>query len=194
VFDARVEDLIACWSSSPCNSPRQRLIVGLPKAMGGFGLARMEMIAPAAYHASLTSALKGARRVLGQSALCAMLYRETFDHAVANDAVLARHFAAHALDGSDAGLSCTASRVQPDVHGATLRTYLLTDSRMVPSTAAKLPCRGCTRTFETGGAWGQHVSNCVSAPGGHATTAPARPCARFLPKRISSRKRQNRAI
>ena len=41
VFDARVEDVMAYWSSAADFSNRQRMILGLPRAMGGMGLTRM---------------------------------------------------------------------------------------------------------------------------------------------------------
>jgi hypothetical protein len=80
IFDARVEDLIAYWATAGV-AARQRLIMGLPRAMGGMGLTRMELIAPAAFYASSSTALSGARRLQNQAALCALVYRDELDRA-----------------------------------------------------------------------------------------------------------------
>ncbi|MFO0467537.1 MAG: reverse transcriptase domain-containing protein [bacterium] len=168
-FDAQVEDVVAYWAGSPTFAPRQRLIMGLPRAMGGMGLTRVELIAGAAHHASLTAALGGQRRILDQSALCAVVYRDVASDAMRQDAELARHLHVMGLDGSDAALSCLAARVHPDVFGAHLRTVLLVDSRLVAPGTPALTCRGCSREFATGGAWGHHVSGCVIGKGGMVT-------------------------
>jgi hypothetical protein len=46
---------------------------------------------------------------------------------------------------------------------------LMADPRTVTATMKKLTCHGCKREFDVRGAWGQHVSSCAVAPGGHAT-------------------------
>ena len=166
-FDARVEEVISYWASTPMLTERQRLITALPRSLGGMGLTRMELIAPAAFHASHTTALQGARRVPNQAALAAVVYRDVLDRT--NDPELRRHLLVHSLDGTDAGLSFVGSRVHPDVFGAMLRTYLMADARTVAGATRSLPCRGCRHTFSVGGDWGQHVASCVTAPGGHVT-------------------------
>ena len=87
--------------------------MGLPRAMGGMGLTRMELIAAPAYHASMTSALQGARKINKQATLCAIVYRDAFDRATASDPLLRRHLETHALQGSDAALSNIDARVHP---------------------------------------------------------------------------------
>ena len=141
--------------------------MAMPRAMGGLGLTRMELIAPAAFHASVTTALSGERRVPNQATLAAIINRDVLDRTCAGDEGLRRHLAVHSLDGSDVGLSHLGSRVHPDVFGALLRTVLMADA--VTVTSSSLPCRGCRGSFAVGGAWGQHVASCVVAPGGHVT-------------------------
>ena len=167
LFDARVEELVAFWASTSVFTERQRLIIALPRSLGGMGLSRSELIAPAAYHASMSTALHGARRVSSQAALVLAVYRDVLDRQCVGDVALRRHLQVHSLDGTDAGLSFVGARVHPDVFGALLRSTLMADARTVTSTS--LPCRGCGHTFGTGGAWGQHVSSCAIAKGGHAT-------------------------
>jgi hypothetical protein len=170
-FDAQVEELVSHWASVRDFTQTRRLIIGLPRVHGGLGLTRMMLIAPAAYLASQTAALQPARarggRVLSQRELCEMVYSDVLAHAVANDPALGRHLAVQSLDGSDAGLSCLASRVHADVFGALLRTYMMADSCLV--TGATLQCRGCGGSFAVGGDWGQHVSSCVATKGGLVT-------------------------
>ena len=168
IFDARVEETIAHWSSVDQISDVQRLIMSLPRAMGGLGLTRMELIAGAAYHASYTTAMNGAARVSSQATLCAAVYADQRDTAIANDAALARHLEVYALEGSDAGLSYIEASVHPDVYGALLRTRL----RGAPRAAARvtsLTCPGCTKTFPVGGEYGEHVAGCAIVKGGHVT-------------------------
>jgi hypothetical protein len=167
-FDARVEDLLAYWSSVSSFTHGQRLIMGLPRDMGGMGLTRTELIAPAAYHASLSAALSGgAQRIHDQATLCGIVYRDALARTASDDAELRRHLHVYSLEGSDAALCCLESRVHPDVFGAVLRTHLRADAFTVAATS--LPCRGCGASFSVGGEGGQHVSCCVVARGGHVT-------------------------
>ena len=167
-FDASIEDVVAHWASVASFGERQRMLLGLPRDMGGLGLTRTEMIAAAAHHASLTAALSDAsKRVYSQASLCAVVYRAALARVAAGDAELLRHLQVYALPGSDASLSCTAVRVNADVFGALLRTYTMADASTV--SGASLPCRGCNRDFAVGGAWGEHVSSCVVGRGGHVT-------------------------
>jgi hypothetical protein len=169
-FDARVEDVLAYWSSIPSLSPAQCLIMALPRGMGGMGLTRMELVAPAAFYASSSTALEGARRLSSQATLAAAIYCDQRETACIKSPQLRAHLDVHALDGSDAGLSCVESSVHPDVFGAVLRSALMGDvgggAGQRPSSAK---CPGCKADFAVGGAWGQHVSCCVVAKGGKVT-------------------------
>jgi hypothetical protein len=169
LFDARVEEVIGNWASTPALTERQRLIIALPRTMGGLGLTRMELIAPAAYHASMSTALQGARRITNQAALASIIYQDVRERTCTHDPELRHFLDVHSLDGTDAGLSFTGARVHPDVFGALLRSAISADARTVIPGVRALPCHGCRRDYATGGAWGEHVSSCAVARGGHVT-------------------------
>ena len=169
LHDARVEEVIAHWASVSIDSERQRMILSLPRTLGGMGLYRTELLAPAAYHASKSAAAQNRPHATSQAALAQIIYRDLFDRFCAPDGDLRRHLQIHALEGAAAGLSSLSVRVHPDVFGCSLRTWLMTDARTVAPGTRTLPCQGCGKSFAVGGAWGQHVSSCAAFRGGHVT-------------------------
>ena len=168
--DAQIEETIAYWAGTGEIGINQRLIMGLPRELGGMGLTRLEIIAPAAYTASVTAAMDGHRKVHKQHTLALVIYRTLLD-ARAGDVELYDHLRTHRLDGSDAGLSFCGVNVNVEAYCAMLRTYLKCDAYTLhhPGPSPRLTCRGCSHTFAAGGQWGQHVSNCVAAKGGWTT-------------------------
>ena len=164
-FDARVVDVIQQWAYAAPFGPRQRIILSLPRSMGGMGLTCMELIAPAAYRASATAS-DGARRVASQAKLASLIYCGVYGKAVESDAVFARHLETQKLEGCDAGLSYYGTRVSADAYGALLRSVLLTSSRTANNRQLLCASAACkTKPFDPNIYWGPHVTSCVSAPG-----------------------------
>lgn len=167
--DAMVESLMEFWSSSTIG-PTERIILELPVCMGGMGLTRNELIAAAAHHASLTTALgEPGTKPVRQSTLVLSLYNAIHADARRDDAKLRRLLATRSLPGGDAGLSFSDLKWTGDAFGAHLRNELATDSFMVDPAAQKMRCFGCKQEFELGGPWGHHASSCAVMKGGGVT-------------------------
>jgi hypothetical protein len=124
----------------------------------------MELIAPAAYRASVTAALHGHRRIASQAKLANLVYCGVYGSAVESDKLLAQHLSSLKLDGCDAALSYHAMRVSADAYGALLRSFLLTASRTAAATL-QCPSSSCQADYGADDYWAPHVTSCVSGPG-----------------------------
>lgn len=172
-FDANVTDVLNVWSGVSKTTSRARIIKQLPVIRGGLGLTSMELVSPAAYLASRGSAL-GQGRAATQANLVEVLVDRVFTHSTKTDPELLRHLQIHSLRGSDSSLSCLSTKVDPDVFGAHLRNITMTDAdparqHVQPGQVGRMNCPFCNRTFALGGAWGQHVTSCVTGKGGMVT-------------------------
>ena len=169
-FDARFLAVFLYWSSMSSLSTEQLLIMSLPREHGGMGLTRTELVASAAYHASLTTAL-GTGRMISQAKLTGAIMLDYVQRACQSSPRLGRTLQVTSMRGADAGLACLYARVHPDVFGALLRNIVDGSNTTFTNARVKsIACPGCKRLFNTlDGAWGQHVSACVTIPGGHVT-------------------------
>lgn len=165
--DALTEDLFAHWASITV-ADRQRIIMSLPVALGGMGLTRLELIGPAAYHASRQAALNRKGRPIKQAQVVEAVYNLVYRDVAKNDAALHKMLQQRALHGGDAGLSFPL-RWHPDTFGAHLRTEAMAVANVVGANVEKLDCPGCKSVHAADGDWGQHVSCCVRTPGGLVT-------------------------
>jgi hypothetical protein len=168
-FDAMVLSVPQAWSGSVPFGPRERLLLQLPRALGGLGLTSQEAISHGAYRASFAAALERGIRMPRQGQISDLMYRRVVESAKAEDPTLERTLAYNALPGADAAIFNATCSVHPDVYSALLRLYLGTHT---PAAAAKaqsdvLECPGCHARYKlSSGEWNQHTIGCTRMQGG----------------------------
>ena len=172
LFDALISDTVRHWASLPTLSRRQLALIQLPLQLGGMGFYSQEAIAPAAYKASLASALRG-QSVIGaapirQSVLVDSLYQAMLDEYTRDDPGLVAMLAHARLKGADCGLSYCLSTVHPDVYGALLRTTLFGCSAAALLHPSGICCPGCDMLLSSS-EFAHHVTGCVRIKGGLVT-------------------------
>jgi hypothetical protein len=167
-FDAMVEDVVQQWAACHDFGARQRTILQLPTSRGGMGITRTEILAPAAFEASRSTALNGGVRVSSSAQLAQAIYAQVAEDATRDDPELRRHLADRCHTGTDAAFSAVRMPVHADVFSAHLRTVLMAKSEVAQAGPTARQCVWCNGGAvlddETQGP--QHAMGCVRAKDG----------------------------